>query len=321
MKTLITHSPRIAAKFIRKGCICAFPTETVYGLGANAFDENAVKKIFIAKNRPADNPLIVHISDLKDINILAEEITPAAEKIIDKFFPGPVTIILKKNEIIPSIVTAGLSTIAIRMPSNPIANKFIYFAGVPIAAPSANISGTPSPTEFHHVLNDFNGKIPCILSGPPAQFGIESTVIDCTGKFPVIIRPGSVTLEQLKKISKHAQYKRYFSFAISPGLKYKHYSPKAKIILFNKQNFKNIIKSKKNGLKSACIIVSKGSYKRYKLFFQKFTVCPTVFDYAKNLFAFFRTCDKENINLIYCQKVSEKGIGLALMNRLNKASK
>ncbi len=233
MKTTVTNNPKIAAAFIKAGEIAAFPTETVYGLGADAYNEKAVKKIFKAKGRPVDNPLIVHIANKKDINVLAQEITPSAKKIISKFFPGPVTVILKKNEIIPPATTAGLDTIAIRMPAGRLAQQLIKAAGVPIAAPSANLSGSPSPTNFLHVLRDFNNKIPCLLIGPPAKYGLESTVIDCTGKHPVILRPGSITLEQIKKLDKNAVIQKKAGKIKSPGQKYKHYSPKADVRIIN----------------------------------------------------------------------------------------
>lgn len=231
MKTTITNNPAVAAEFIKAGEIAAFPTETVYGLGANAYSEKAVKKIFKAKGRPADNPLIVHVANKKDISLLAREITPSAKKIISKFFPGPVTVILKKNEIIPGATTASLDTIAIRMPASKLALALIKAAGAPIAAPSANLSGSPSPTNFIHVLRDFNKKIPCLLIGPSARYGLESTVIDCTGKHPVILRPGSITLEQVKKLDKNTVIQKRAAKIKSPGQKYKHYSPKAVVKL------------------------------------------------------------------------------------------
>ena len=238
MQTTITNDSKIAADFIKSGEVAAFPTETVYGLGADAYNEKAVRKIFKAKGRPADNPLIVHVDKKKDISVLAKEITPSAKKIISKFFPGPVTVILKKNEIVPDVVTAGLDTIAIRMPASKIARELIKLSGVPIAAPSANLSGSPSPTNFLHVLRDMKGKIPCLLIGPAAKYGLESTVIDCTGKFPVILRPGSVTLEQIKKLDKNAVYQKNARKIKSPGQKYRHYSPKAKVKFVKCETFK-----------------------------------------------------------------------------------
>lgn len=310
MKTTVTNNPKIAAAFIKAGEIAAFPTETVYGLGADAYNEKAVKKIFKAKGRPVDNPLIVHIANKKDINVLAQEITPSAKKIISKFFPGPVTVILKKNEIIPPATTAGLDTIAIRMPAGRLAQQLIKAAGVPIAAPSANLSGSPSPTNFLHVLRDFNNKIPCLLIGPPAKYGLESTVIDCTGKHPVILRPGSITLEQIKKLDKNAVIQKKAGKIKSPGQKYKHYSPKADVRIINvKREMSNV---KRN---EAFIGLDRNVGKG----FEKVLICRSMNDYARKLFSFFRECDDEGIKTIWCQKVPEKGIGAAIMNRLNKA--
>lgn len=310
MKTIVTKSVKIASGFIKKGDIAAFPTETVYGLGANAWDENAVRKIFKAKGRPADNPLIVHVAIKKDISLLAREIPDAAKKIINKFFPGPVTVILKKNEVIPAVVTGDLDTIAIRMPSSKIACDFIKASGVPIAAPSANLSGSPSPTSFAHAMQDFSGKIPCILIGPNAKYGLESTVIDCTGKVPVVLRPGVITLEQLKKIDKRIRFVRSRRIK-SPGQKYRHYSPKAKVTLNPKSEIRNP-KLKQ----SAYIGLIKPDAK-----FKMIKICRSPEDYAKNLFSFFRLCDQKGIKTIFCQAVAEKGIGLAIMNRLGKAMK
>ncbi len=309
MKTLITHSAAKAASFIMKGDIAAFPTETVYGLGANAYDEKAVRKIFKAKDRPGDNPLIVHLAGKKDIAVLAREIPESAKKIIKAFFPGPVTVILKKNEIIPRIVTSGLDTIAIRMPSSKIAREFIKACGVPVAAPSANLSGSPSPTSFIHVLHDFNGKIPCILIGSNAKYGLESTVIDCTSKIPVILRPGVITLEQLRKIDRRIGYSVKRGKVKSPGLKYKHYAPKAAVRLISNFEFRisNFKQCAFIGLKKPA-----GNFEITK-------TCKSPEDYAKNLFSFFRLCDQKGIKTIYCQAIPEKGIGLAIMNRLIKA--
>ena len=314
MKTLLTNSVQKASSFIKKGDVAAFPTETVYGLGANVYDEKAVRKIFNAKGRPSDNPLIVHISNKKDILVLTSEIPSTAKKIIKKLFPGPVTIILKKNEIVPDIVTGGLDTIAIRMPSSKIAKEFIKSSGVPVAAPSANLSGSPSPTSFVHVLQDFNGKIPCILTGPNAKYGLESTVVDCTGKIPIILRPGVITLEQLRKVDKRIKVLRKTKKIKSPGQKYKHYAPKAKVSI----QMPNVTrKSKQAQMTNAAYIGIKNPAKNL---FVKTKICSGLNEYAKNLFSFFRECDARGFKIIYCEKVPEKGIGLAIMNRLNKAA-
>lgn len=316
MQTTITNSIKIAADFIKKGEVAAFPTETVYGIGANAYDEKAVRKIFKAKGRPADNPLIVHVASKKDIAVLASVITPSSKKIIKEFFPGPVTVILKKNEIVPDVVTASLDTIAIRMPASKIARELIKLSGVPIAAPSANLSGSPSPTNFIHVLRDMRNKIPCVLVGPSAKYGLESTVIDCTGKFPVILRPGSITLEQIKKLDENAVYQKRSRKVKSPGQKYRHYSPKANVRLVKREtsNVKREMSNVKR-VKEAFI----GLSKKFAKGFEHVKICRSVEEYAKNLFSFFRECDELGIKTIYCEEVHEKGIGAAIMNRLRKA--
>jgi L-threonylcarbamoyladenylate synthase len=313
MKTLLTNNPVQAARFVKKAGVVAFPTETVYGLGANAFDENAVKKIFRLKGRPQDNPLIVHISNKHQIKILAESLSETAKEIIDKYFPGPLTVIFKKNEVIPDVVTAGLDSIAVRMPSSKPAKEFIRACGVPIAAPSANISGTPSPTTFRHVLEDFNGKVPCILIGPQSRYGLESTVVDCTEDIPVVLRPGIITVEELRKIDKRIKLVKSRGKAKSPGTKYRHYSPKAKVVIL-----KQIPKSKLNQLSAYIGVQSVLPAYRHKL--GMYRHCKSKLDYAKSLFSFFRECDARGITTIFAERVEERGIGLAVMNRLKKAA-
>jgi L-threonylcarbamoyladenylate synthase len=309
--TKIVNNAGEAAKFILDSEVVAFPTETVYGLGANAFDERAVKKIFQLKKRPFDNPLIVHISSKDQIDLLASEISGTAKKIIKKYFPGAVTIIFKRNPVVPDTVTTGLGTIAIRMPSSKIAREFIKACGVPIAAPSANLSGSPSPTSFLHVLQDFNGKIPCVLAGPSSKYGLESTVIDCSSKIPELLRPGMITLEQLRKIDKRIKLRTHVRKVKSPGLKYKHYSPKAKVVLVNK-----LSDAPDNSAYIGLNQIDKNILRKLR----SYLICKNENDYAKNLFAFFRECDERRIKIIYAQKVNRLGVGLAIMNRLKKAS-
>lgn len=314
MNTLITSSIKKAAEFIKKGDLVAFPTETVYGLGANAFDDKAVKKIFIAKKRPADNPLIVHVSSINQIESLVKKLTDCAKKIIEKFFPGPITIVLEKNDAISELISGGLNTIAIRMPLPEITRNFLNECGVPIAAPSANLSGSPSPTNWKHVYKDLNGRIPCILKGPDCDVGIESTVVDCTRKIPVILRPGIISVEDLKKVFK--EVKIYKPGKVlkpkSPGMKYKHYAPNAKVILIDTEGDLEKIDFDQN--KSAFIGLMKiKGLKRVKR-------VNDLKDYARNIFNFFRKCDDEKIEVIFCQKVPETGLGLAIMNRLIKAA-
>ncbi|NPV11214.1 MAG: threonylcarbamoyl-AMP synthase [Ignavibacteria bacterium] len=314
MKTLVTSSVKIASEFIKKGEVVAFPTETVYGLGANVYDDDAIKKIFVVKRRPTDNPLIVHISNINQIESLVKKINNCAKTIIENFFPGPITIVLEKNDAISELVSGGLNTIAIRMPSLELTKKFIDECGVPIAAPSANLSGSPSPTSWKHVYNDLNGKIPCILKGPDCEVGIESTVVDCTKNKPVVLRPGIISIEDLKKVFSDVKiYKpKNISKPKSPGMKYKHYAPKAKVVLINSEEDLEKIEFDKDKAAFIGLLKIKG--------LKKIKRVNDLRDYARNIFKFFRQCDEENIEVIFCQSVPEIGLGLAIMNRLTKAA-
>ncbi len=228
---------KLAATVIRNGGLVAFPTETVYGLGANALDDEAVQKIFIAKNRPIDNPVIVHIANIDDLYMLAEKIPEEALKLASRFWPGPLTLLLKKSELVPDITTANLDTVAIRMPNHPIALALIKESEVPIAAPSANLSGRPSPTTAEHVIRDLNGKIDVIIDGGDVTFGVESTVLDLTSEPPYILRPGPVTIEEIKTVIKNVEVHPVAKaekpietvIAKSPGVKYRHYAPLAEL--------------------------------------------------------------------------------------------
>ena len=311
VKTELIKDLKKAAKYILDSEVVAFPTETVYGLGANVFDETAVKKIYKLKHRPKDNPLIVHISHKKQIDFLASEVSEIAKHIIKNFFPGPITVILRKHEIVPYAATAGLNTIAVRMPASKIARDFIDECGVPIAAPSANLSGSPSPTSFNHVLDDFRGKVKCILMGPDSKYGIESTVIDCTSSFPALMRPGVIGAEELNIVNTQIVLQSSSKFPKSPGQKYKHYSPKADVI---------IVKQLKNPLPNSAYIGNGSFDPKLRKILSAVKVCKNLYDYGKHLFAFFRECDRNKIKTIYCQRVEEKGIGMAIMNRLKKAS-
>ena len=235
-----------AAEIIRNGGTVAFPTETVYGLGANALNEESVKKIFIAKGRPQDNPLIVHVSS-KDISSLVKEVPPIAQELINKFWPGPLTIILEKKDIIPNMTSANLDTIGIRMPDSEIALKLIELSKRPIAAPSANISGRPSPTEVERCVEDLNGRVDYIIGGESSDIGVESTIIDCTVNPPMILRPGGITLEMLREIDSNIDIDKALKSKPSndlkpkaPGMKYRHYAPKAHLKIIRGKNEKTI---------------------------------------------------------------------------------
>lgn len=312
MRTLLTTSPQRAAKFILEGELVAFPTETVYGLGANIFDERALRKIFIAKKRPADNPFIAHVANPAEISLLAERITPSAKKFIEHFFPGPLTVVLPKRTAVPSVATAGLSTIGIRMPHHPVAQALLKACGVPLAAPSANLSGKPSPTTWQNVFADLDGRIGCILKGKQARVGLESTVVDCTGRFPRVLRSGAVSLEDLQKIvpSTRMAARLGSTSPKSPGMKYRHYSPSARVAI--------VSTPKKIQTERNAAYIGIESPRRDQEFRQRL-ICEDTRGYAHALYAFFRRCDDEHIAVIYCQAVEPRGIGRALMDRLIRA--
>jgi len=320
-----------AAQALKNGKLVAFPTETVYGLGANAYDPEAVKRIFEAKGRPGDNPLIVHISDKGQLKDIVLEVPENARKLMDKFWPGPLTLVLKKSDAVPDVVTAGLDTVAVRMPDNIVALRLIELSGVPVAAPSANLSGRPSPTSAMHVAKDLTGRIEYIIDGGSCSVGVESTVLDVTGDIPVILRPGGVTYEMIGEVCGKVDVYKVGAKAAekprSPGMKYRHYSPEADVILvegenarvvdeINKQvslahekNLKvGVLASEENaGLYKADVVLPAGSAKRPE-------------EIASRLFDCLRKFDDLKVDIIYSETFGEKGIGRAVMNRLKKAS-
>ena len=239
IKTLLIESDddqalKEAAEHLRNGEVVGFPTETVYGLGCDARNGEAVKKVFEAKGRPADNPLICHIGDKEQIGDIVSEITPLAQKLIDSFMPGPITVVMKKSDSISDQTTAGLDTVGVRMPSHPVANKFLRYCGVPVAAPSANLSGRPSPTGARSVLEDMDGYIYAVIDGGDSEFGLESTVVDCTGETPVILRPGAVTKADIDSVLQSGETVMAGMLndketPRSPGMKYRHYAPYAQV--------------------------------------------------------------------------------------------
>lgn len=319
METFLTTSPNAAAEIIKKGGLVAFPTETVYGLGANVFDEKAVAKIFAAKMRPADNPLIAHIGNLNQIKLLASEINATAQKFIDSFFPSPLTLVLPKTDHIPLVATANLQTIGVRMPNHKLAQEFLQACETPVVAPSANLSGKPSPTTWEAVYEDLNGRIDCILQGEQTIVGLESTVVDCTSETPLVLRTGAITLEQLQAVVPETRvYKVKENEPVrSPGLKHKHYAPKARIDLVETYDlYSKHYDIKIYGYDKSAFIGLNDSPNHFDL--KK--ICGSIEEYAREIFNFFRECDRQNIEVIYCETVEEKGIGLALMDRLRRAS-
>ena len=321
-----------AGNILKNGGVCAIPTETVYGLAANALDANAVAKIFEAKGRPQDNPLIVHIADLEEIKRLVIEFPECAEKLASRFWPGPLTIILKKSDNVPDIVSAGLSTVAIRMPSNKYARAIIEAAGVPLAAPSANLSGKPSPTTAQHVMRDLSGKIPMIIDGGACEIGLESTVIDLTGEVPTLLRPGGVTLRDLREClgtvdvnPKILEEVSDNETVASPGMKYKHYAPEAPIVIVDGEleNFKHFVFENINGRKVAilCFEEEKENFDGFPLLTVSYGSIKNPDELAENLFSALRELDDLSPDIIYArQPKCNDGIELAVVNRLSRAA-
>ncbi|ACF14332.1 Sua5/YciO/YrdC/YwlC family protein [Chloroherpeton thalassium ATCC 35110] len=313
MTTKVTASTKEAARFLLKDELVAFPTETVYGLGANIFSEEAVHKIFRVKGRPAQNPLIAHISNLTELILLVKRVTASAEKLIDAFFPGPLTLVLPKSKYVPYVVTSGLDTIGVRMPSHQVAQAFLKACGVSVAAPSANLSGRPSPTTWQNVEADLDGLISCILKGGRSEVGLESTIVDCTGKAPVLLRAGAITLEQLQEITPAIKLAEISDDepARCPGTKYKHYAPDAKVVLIDAPSEIHPEPS------SAYIGIEQPEASADSLITCS---CVSIEEYAHQLFHFFRECDKKQVRTIFCQRVAKTGLGLALMDRLTRAA-
>ncbi|NLO99921.1 MAG: threonylcarbamoyl-AMP synthase [Clostridiaceae bacterium] len=321
-----------AAKALREGMLVAFPTETVYGLGADALNPEAVNKIYEAKGRPSDNPLIVHIAEVSKLNELVAEIPEAATLLIEAFWPGPLTMVFKKSNLVPDIITAGLDTVAVRMPDSLIAQKLIREAGVPIAAPSANISGRPSPTTSKHVIEDLKGRIEYIIDGGSCQVGVESTVLDVTTDIPIILRPGGITLEMLEKVLGIV----YTDPALeikgnikprSPGMKYRHYSPKAEMFLISgvpglvvKKINKLAKESSERGLRVGVLSSFENAHKYKAEVIVNAGSVKHADNIAAQLYDSLRTFDEKKVDIIYSEIFEEKGIGRAIMNRLRKAS-
>jgi L-threonylcarbamoyladenylate synthase len=324
-----------AAAIIRKGGLVAFPTETVYGLGADALSSDAVSKIFVAKRRPPDNPIIVHVSSLDDLNKITFEISKTAKILTDRFWPGPLTLLFKRRNSVPDITVAGLNTVAVRMPRHAVALSLIKASGTPIAAPSANTSGSPSPTIAKHVLADLNGRIELILDGGETMIGVESTVLDITCAPPLVLRPGGTTVEDIEscigKVDLHPAALAEISLddllTKSPGMKYKHYAPKALLILIEgsslvrvRSKVQEVVESlKKQGKKKVAIISPSGH--EYKADITKSLGDRGDFgEIAKNLFRVLRKMDEEKVDAIVVEGMETQGLGLAIMNRLRRAS-
>lgn len=323
-----------AARIIRDGGLVAFPTETVYGLGANALDERAAKKIYEAKGRPSDNPLIAHVSCLDEVAPLVSCMPEIGRKLANAFWPGPMTLVFPKSGRVPYGTTGGLGTVAIRMPSEPAAAELIRLAGVPIAAPSANTSGRPSPTRAEHVYQDMAGRIEMILDGGPVGIGLESTIVDVTEEIPVLLRPGAVTMEMLQSVAGEVRIDPAILGPVSPdvrpkapGMKYRHYAPKAELTLVEGESeavVSAINRLAEEKLAAGCRVgvictdETRGRYKKGQVVSigqrcRKETV-------AHNLYAVLREFDDLGVEFIFSEGFQESDLGQAIMNRLNKAA-
>lgn len=354
------------AEALRNGRLVAFPTETVYGLGANALDSTAVQSIYIAKGRPSDNPLIVHIADPAILDTLVTEIRPAVRKLMSAFWPGPLTMVLEKTACVPMVTTGGLDTVAVRMPDNPIALELIKKSGVPVAAPSANRSGKPSPTLAEHVTEDMNGRIAYIIDGGPCRVGVESTVLDMTGEIPTILRPGGITPEMIEQVVGCVQLDRSLTDKHNvvkpkaPGMKYTHYAPKGEVIVVSGQEkdvvqwiCEHALQDQKMGIRFAIVTATEhiqryssdktGNFDNLDSIHNMNTIgkinkmdsinsidsIGAVIPYgsihqpeeiASNIFKILRECDRMGVEKIYVEAIAKEGIGLAVMNRVEKAA-
>ncbi len=323
-----------ASALLAGGSLVAFPTETVYGLGANALDKEAVLSIFAAKGRPADNPLIVHIWNREQLEDIGD-VPPVAQKLMDAFWPGPLTILLPRRERIPLEVTAGLPTVAVRMPSHPVAAALLKACNLPIAAPSANRSGKPSPTTAHHVFQDMDGRIPLILDGGPCQVGVESTVLDVCHGTPCILRPGGVTKAMLEsalgsEVTVAGSVLRPLKQgekALSPGMRYRHYSPNGQVTLVEGEE-QDVV----TALSKLYHHATENNHRACVLCFTEhvtaLSAChphdlgsqSTPSEVAHRLFSTLRQLDDEHMEAIFSEVIPPQGVGLAIMNRLGRAA-
>lgn len=326
--TTIDSDINEAGEILRNGGLVAFPTETVYGLGASALSAEASERIYKAKGRPSDNPLIVHVCSKAQIEEIAEEIPDGAKKVIEHLMPGAVTIILKKKSVIPDTVTAGLKSVAIRYPANETAQRLIQSAGVPVAAPSANLSGKPSPTKAKHVTADMTGRIDAVIDGGDCSVGVESTIIDFTSKPPVILRPGGVTADDLRAVGVEAEIDKNILKSVSadekpkcPGMKYKHYSPDAQVIVVEgekeavQQKIKSLL-SEVNGRIAGVLTMYGAEYDNAVIL----SSGSTNREYAKNLFSALREFDELGVDVVFAEFCESDGYGLAVKNRLYKSA-
>lgn len=312
MRTAVLRSPVRAAALVKAGQLVAFPTETVYGLGVLATDAPAVARLFRAKGRPGDNPLIVHIADRSQLSLVVRRVPKAAQRLMAAFWPGPLTLVLPRQVGLAAAVTAGLDSVGVRIPRHPLALALLRAVGAPVAAPSANRSGRPSPTRWQDVLADLDGRIAAVLRGTASRVGLESTVVDCRGRAPRVLRPGAITFEQLRKVvpTVRPYAPRRGGVLRSPGLRHRHYAPRARVVLVD--DLREVERAPAAGA-IGCRPVPRGRFGFVRC-------CRSVAGYARALFAFFRACDARGLRTIYCERVPPIGLGAALADRLARAA-
>ena len=331
------------ARILREGGLVAFPTETVYGLGANALDEEAARKIYEAKGRPSDNPLIAHVSAMEEVYPLVSQVSEKAKKLMDAFWPGPMTLIFPKSDLVPYGTTGGLDTVAVRMPSDPVANRLIALAGVPVVAPSANTSGRPSPTTAQHVLQDMDGRIDMIIDGGPVGIGVESTIVDVSVETPTVLRPGAITMEMLEEVLGEVQIDPAILGPVSadlrpkaPGMKYKHYAPKADLTLVEPEDgdmespdslermtekVRQLAEEKlAEGFRVGIICTDESRQTYPKGLVRSIGSRTRRETVAHNLYALLREFDDLKADYIFSESFPEDHLGQAIMNRLSKAA-
>ncbi|MGI6150227.1 MAG: threonylcarbamoyl-AMP synthase [Firmicutes bacterium] len=333
MKTIVLQPEELdqAAAFLQAGACVAFPTETVYGLGANALDAQAVASIFAAKGRPQDNPLIVHCCSEAQVLDLVGEVHPTARELMQKFWPGPLTLVLPRTAKIPPVVSAGLDTVAVRIPSHPVALRLIELSGLPLAAPSANLSGRPSPTTAAHVLADLDGRIRAIVDGGETGWGVESTVVDCTALPFRLLRPGGVTLEELQTVTPVEVDPGVYgqlqpgSPPRSPGMKYRHYSPNAKVVLVlgDRPEERILAEGQKHAAQGRRVGVMAPTEHCPR--YSEFATLPmgsvsNLQEISANLYRLLREADALELDVLFVESLPETGLGMAIMNRLRRAA-
>lgn len=331
MKTQqLTSSPEdihAAGEILREGGLVAIPTETVYGLAANALDGQAVAKIFAAKGRPQDNPLIVHISRLEQLEGIVSEIPEDAMALAAQYWPGPLTIVMPKGAAIPNEVSCGLDTVGVRMPSHPVARAIIDAAGVPLAAPSANLSGSPSPTTAAHVTKDMDGRIDAVLDGGECSVGLESTVVSVCGDVPQLLRPGAVTPEMIEEATGRVSINSAVlndlaegEQAASPGMKYKHYAPAVKVIILRGSRRAYIDYCNAHADEKACALCFEGDGQELAVPYIEYGREDDLLSQAHGLFAALRQLDETDAQVAYARCCRPEGVGLAVYNRLLRSA-